>query len=352
MRNQVINRLFQHGVFDQVAKWNRKKVAIVQYHGVTASTGPFQGIENHKGKHLAAAKFFDQMQYLCTHYKVMPLQEIVSHYVAKIPLPDCCAAITFDDGYRNNYSVAYPILRAFNLPATIFVTTEFVAGNHPLWVDRIEYALNNTAKGFLELDLPEERVALSLKNDREKLRAQGYLNALLKRSSQGLRSMVISQLEAKAERALSGRCDDQGDYASLTWDEVVEMQSSGLITIGSHTVTHPILPKCSVAEVEHELTLSKTLIEKILGRACGLFCYPNGDFDAGTRAAVGTAGYAGAASSMRGLNDNRADLLALKRFGVPNRFSLVEFAARVSGGLLLLSRIKSMVIPPMRRSEK
>lgn len=348
----MINRLFQLGVFNHVARWNKKKLLIVQYHGVTASPGPFQGIENHKGKHLTAAKFLDQMRYLRTQYQVVPLQEIVSHYLAGTPLPDCCAAITFDDGYRNNYSVAYPILKAFDLPATIFVTTEFVSGKNPLWVDRIEYALNKTSKGFLERDIPGEQVALSLKNDRERAAAQVFLTALLKRSSQELRSRVVSQLEEKAERALGGRRDDQGDYASLTWDEVVEMQSSGLITIGSHTVTHPILPRCAPAEVEQELVLSKALIEKILGCACGLFCYPNGDFDAGTRAAVGTAGYAGAACSMRGLNGDQADLLALKRFGVPDRFSLAEFAARVSGGLLLLSRIKSMLIPLTRRPEK
>lgn len=352
MRKQVIDRLFQLGVFDQVARWNKKKVTIVQYHGVTASPGPFQGIENHKGKHLAAAKFLDQMRYLRTHYQVVPVEEIVSHLVANTLLPDCCAAITFDDGYRNNYSVAYPILRALNLPATIFVTTEFVSGNNPLWVDRIEYALNKTSRELLELDIPGERVALSLKSDRERVAAKEFLAAMLKRSSQGLRSRVVSQLEEKTERTLGGRRDDQGDYASLTWDEVVEMQSSGLITIGSHTVTHPILPRCASAEVEQELALSKALIENMLGRACGLFCYPNGDFDAETKAAVGRAGYVGAASSMRGLNDGQTDPLALKRLGVPDRFSLAEFAARVSGGLLLLSRIKSMVIPPMRRSEK
>lgn len=352
MRNQAINWLFQLGVFDRVARWNKRKVTIVQYHGVTASPGPFQGIENHKGKHLTAAKFLDQMRYLRTQYQVVPLQEIVSHYLAGTPLPDCCAAITFDDGYRNNYSIAYPILRAFNLPATIFVTTEFISGNNPLWVDRIEYALNKTSKELLELDIPGEEVALSLKNDRERVTAKELLNALLKRSSQGLRSVVVNQLEERAERALGGRRDDQGDYASLTWDEVAEMQSSGLITIGSHTATHPILPRCSSAEVEDELVLSKTLIEKILGRACGLFCYPNGDFDAGTRAAVGRAGYVGAASSMRGLNDDQADLLALKRLGVPDRFSLAEFAATVSGGLFLLSWVKSMLVPRTRRPKR
>lgn|SRR5574337_203846 len=352
MRNQVINWLFQEGAFDYVARWNRKKVTIVQYHGVTAMPEPNQGIENCQGKHLAAGKFLDQMRYLHAHYHVVPLETIVSHYMKGTPFPDCCAVITFDDGYRNNYSVAYPILRAFDLPATIFVTTDFVSGKSPLWVDRIEYALSKSHKELLELDVLRKRMTLSLNNDQERVTAQRLLKAVLKGLSQGLRSEVVSQLEEKAGSALGGTRDDQGDFAPLTWDEVVEMQRSQLITIGSHTVTHPILPRCSPAEVEHELALSKALIEKVLSRSCRHFCYPNGDFNAGTRAEVRKAGHISAVCSMRGLNDGQTDLFAIKRIGVPARFSLAEFAARVSGGLLLLSRLKSMVMPPTRGSER
>lgn len=352
IRNQVLTSLFRLGVFDCVTKWNRKKVVIVQYHGVTKSAGPYPGIENRKGKHLSEKKFLEQMRYLHARYRTVPLETIVSRIVRGAPLPDGCAAITFDDGYRNNYSVAYPILQRFNLPATIFVTTDFISGKSPLWVDRIEYALNKTRREALELNVMGRPIDLSLKNDRERGAAADSLTALLKKADQTWRSEVLVQLEEKADIALGGRRDDQGDYAPSTWDEIAEMQSGRLITIGSHTATHPILPQCSSEEIAHELVVSKALIESTLGRPCQHFCYPNGDFDARTMAEVRKAGHISAVCSMRGLDDSRTDPFAIKRIGVPARFSLAEFAARVSGGLLLLSRLKSMVVPPTRRPER
>lgn len=352
IRNQVLTGLFRLGVFDRVAGWNKKKIVIVQYHGVTKSTGSHQGIENRKGKHLSENKFVEQMRYLRARYRVMPLASIVSHIVEGTLLPDRCAAITFDDGYRNNYSVAYPILKCFNLPATIFVTTDFISGTSPLWVDRIEYALNKTRWRAMELDVMGRPISLSLKNDQERWMAADLLTALLKQSDQTGRYTVLDQLEEKAETALAGPRDDQGNYAPSTWDEIAEMQESELITIGSHTTSHPILPLCTAEDMRHELVWSKALIENRLGRTCKHFCYPNGDFDAMTIAEVRKAGHVGAVCSMRGLDDSRTDPFALKRMGVPARFSLAEFAARVSGGLLLLSRLKSIVAPSAKGCER
>jgi peptidoglycan/xylan/chitin deacetylase (PgdA/CDA1 family) len=151
---------------------------------------------------------------------------------------------------------------------------------------------------------------------------------------------VVAQLEARAGTALGGDRHAQGDYAPLTGDELGEMDGSGLISVGSHTVTHPILPRCSPDQLEAELTVSRRIIEKLLGHACRLFCYPNGDFDATTQTAVEQAGYAGAVCSRLGFNQRGADVFAITRLGIPGTLPMAEFAALVSGSLFLLNRLR------------
>ena len=348
-RNRVIRLLFQSGIPDRVARWNRKNILIVQYHGITGIEPHDQGPGARWQKHVSARHFLDQMRYLAARYSVVPLQQIVSHYTENTPLPDSPAAITIDDGYRNNYSEAYPILRSLGLPATIFVTTDFVSQTEFLWVDRLEYALRETSQTRLTADLARGRIELSLVSDADRVKALDLLRVELKRSPQAWRFRVAGQVEEQAGRTLGDQPDKVGDFAAMTWDQIAEMERGRLVTIGSHTVTHPILTHCSPDEVDTELQLSKSLVEQALHRPCELFCYPNGDFDSTTRDAVRRAGYTAATSSMRGLNDGRSDVFALRRIGVSGAHSLAEFAVRTSGTEAWLSGLKSSLTRRQRR---
>jgi hypothetical protein len=169
------------------------------------------------------------------------------------------------------------------------------------------------------------------------------LKKRLKRLPYDVALATVDQLEERARCVLGDRLDDVGDYAPLTWEQLVEMDESRLITIGSHSVTHPILTQCSPVQVRHELRLSKTKIEDTLRRTCTQFCYPNGTFDDATKLAVQRAGYSSATCSERGLNEGDADLFALRRVGVSGGFPIHEFAARVSGGDAVLARMGSLV---------
>lgn len=335
VRRHVISTLHRLGAFARLRRRNRGRVTIVQYHGVTTSRRG--DLLSFRKKHVEATQFAGQMRWLRDLYNVVPLERIVAHYLTGVPLPEYCAAITFDDGFRNNYTVAYPVLQELSLPATIFVPTDFVSGHGPLWLDRIEYAFNTTPREHLALEILGVPVSFPLTNEQERAGSKRLLKNLLRQASPALIAGVVAELEAHAGVALGEDRDAQGDYAPLTWDELSEMQGSRLVSVGSHTVTHPILPQCSAGQVDHELQRSKSVIEDILGRGCNMFCYPNGDFDPSIRAAVGRAGYAGAVCSRQGLNDGSTDLLTMKRIGVPGTVPLSEFAALVSGSLFLLS---------------
>ena len=343
LRAVLLERLDALGVFERLRARHRTSVTVLQYHGVTAS-GQDKGT-SFRRKHVDVERFTRQMQWIRERYNVVSLDRVIAHYREGTPLPDFPAALTFDDGFRNNYAVAYPILSALALPATIFVPTDFISGKGSLWLDRIEYALYQTGQPHLVLDILRVPVALRLTSDRERTESKKLLKNLLRESSPDLIASVVAQLEARAGAALGGDRHAQGDYAPLTGDELGEMHGSGLISVGSHTVTHPILPRCSPAQLEAELTVSKRTIESLLGHACRLFCYPNGEVDAPTKAAVARAGYAGAVCSRAGLNARGADVFALTRLGIPGTLPMAEFAALVSGGLFLLRGLRSRVVP-------
>lgn len=348
VRQRLLERLDRLGVFERIRLRNRRRTTILQYHGVTASHG--SEALSFRRKHVEAKQFEAQMRWLHRRYNVVPVDRIVAHYRDGSPLPDRCAAVTFDDGFRNTYLMAYPVLGALALPATMFVPTDFVSGRGPLWLDRVEYALNRTARPSLALDILGISVPLRMTSDRERTESKRLLKNLIRDTSAALIAEVVAQLEDRAGVALTRESQLRGDYAPVTWDELREMRGSGLISVGSHTITHPFLPQCTPEAVRHELQGSKSLIEQMLGVSCRLFCYPNGEFDGGTRSAVQEAGYTGAVCSRLGVNDADTDVLAIKRIGVSGMLSMAEFAALVSGTLPMLWDIRGRTLGRFARA--
>ena len=130
----------------------------------------------------------------------------------------------------------------------------------------------------------------------------------------------------------------------LTWDEIRDLSESGLIAVGSHSVTHPIMTTCSDEAVMREATESRARITGELGGDCGIFCYPNGaesDFDSRTKTALLKAGYAGALTTVNGPNDRSTDRFELRRHMIDDRASWSEFVARVDGLFAVLTMLWS-----------
>lgn len=343
LRATILQRLHRAGLFDRLPR-RRPGLTVVQYHGVTASGRDMP--LNFRRKHVPLDQFRLQTAWLRERFEVIPLDTALARLRGGAGLPGACAAITFDDGFRNNYTEAYPVLSALGLPATIFVPTGFVSGHGPLWLDRIEYALNRTAVGHLTVDTLGEDIGLPAGTEAERVASKRRLKARLLRARPADAARAVMQLEQRAQTRLGGAREEQGDYAPVSWDELAEMQRSGLVRVGSHSVTHPVLPRCSPVQLDHELAASRARVERVLGEPCTLFAYPNGEFDARVRRAVAAAGYAGAVCSLPGVNRPQTDPLVLRRFGINGTVSMAEFAAVVSGGMLLLARARTVLRRP------
>ena len=130
----------------------------------------------------------------------------------------------------------------------------------------------------------------------------------------------------------------------MDWDQVQTMVESGLVSVGSHTVSHLILSRCSPERVTWELRESRDLIERKTSERCRFFCYPNGaagDFNAQTMEQLAADGYECGLTTVPGLNGKSNDALELQRFGAPG--DLAQFSATVSGVRKVLSRALAVV---------
>ena len=279
-----------------------RRFLVLCYHRVNDSGHPFFG-------GTPPALFREQMQVLREGFAVFFLNELVER-AASGDVPANAVAITFDDGYRDNYANAFPILRELSLPTTIFLATDAVDDNALIWHDRVFDAFHRTRVERLAFDGTE----LPLADLAEKHEAIAKVLAVLRSSTPSTRDETIDSL---LER-LGVTSPPREGWDKLTWDHVREMNENG-IRFGAHTLDHPILSHVSEDEARRQIRDSKARIESELGATITDFAYPNGraiDFDAGTKRILNEEGFRCAVTTVNGANDATSDPLALRRVGM------------------------------------
>ncbi len=250
-----------------------------------------------------------QMRYAAAHFSVRPLAELAAQVEAGEPLPPRALAITFDDGYADNYDYAFPILARLALPWTLFVTAGCIETRERLWFDRVLRAFQTTARA--RFDLPELGPPAPLVTVADRQAAAYRVLGQLK----GLAAAERLEAVERVTEALDVASDDAGAPELLTWAQVREMADAG-VAIGSHTLTHPILSRVPLADAWREIAESKWLIERRIGRAVPLFAYPNGkaeDFTRETVTMIRQAGYRTAVTTNLGGNRPSSDRYTLRR---------------------------------------
>lgn len=189
--------------------------------------------------------------------------------------------LTFDDGYRDNYEIAYPLLREHGLTATFFIATGFVDDPRATWWDELAWMVRHAHVETMPIDMAwhshsggAELARLPLGPDRE-----DTIAALVARYKTLPDSETAAFLEDTARATGAGRCD-RAAAADLwmTWDMVRELHAGGM-AIGGHTVTHPILARLPAARQEQEIAGCGQRIRQELGREMAWFAYPVGSPD-------------------------------------------------------------------------
>ena len=197
--------------------------------------------------------------------------------------------VTFDDGYRDNYSLAHPILKRHGVPATFFLTTGFIDTPQVPWWDEIAWMVR--ASRLSALDVNRWTSSPVPFDDPDREIAIARLLSVFK----GLPGEVTEDyLEFLAEALQTGRCPKQVAHELwMTWDMIREMKSNGM-TFGGHTVTHPILANLSSQQQDWEVGECKRRLIEELEEPIEAFSYPVGgrsSFNAFTRAALAQHGF-------------------------------------------------------------
>jgi peptidoglycan/xylan/chitin deacetylase (PgdA/CDA1 family) len=314
---QTLKPVWHHGGLVALTRWLAgRRGAILRYHSVTDDERTTLSYLDH-GLMVTRTAFRTQLRYLRRFYHVLSLDEMVDRLHRGHTLPRGAVAITFDDGYRDNYTHAYPVLRAEGLPATFYVTTGCLDGGPPLWTAKLRFMVRKTREHDVRLPDPiGETVSIIDPADRQAVFTR--LVIALKNVPSPHRRDLIERL------AETFRVSDFSPLGAImmTWEELKEMAHDGM-TIGAHTVSHPNLPNTDIAEATREIIGSRDAIRAALGIQVAHFSYPNGRGSAhvteAVKAIVKDAGFVSAVTSVQGCVRTGADPWALRRVGVYNR---------------------------------
>jgi peptidoglycan/xylan/chitin deacetylase (PgdA/CDA1 family) len=317
MKTAVGNLLRRVGAFTPFRLANRNKALILMYHRFTS----------HEDDQATSARAFEShLRYLKSHYRIVPLSQIAAHLRAGRSLPPRLAAITIDDGYQDAYEIAFPLLRQYEAPATLFVVTDFIERKTWLWTDKLKFMTPRTSARWLEVALNDSISRVELSDAKSRRLAAMHINSLLKRQTNHYKDLVLSQISDSLGVTLPVAPPEE--FRPLSWEQVRELDNAG-VEIGSHTVSHPILTRIDLQRLQNELCASKAQLEAMLGRDVDMFCFPNGDYDQEVVREVERAGYRTAVTTDYGMNDARTTPLALRR--IPAENNLSRFVQSSSG---------------------
>ena len=243
-------------------------------------------------------------------------------------------AITFDDGWLDNYEFAYPILKELNIPATIYIVTDMIGTNKTFWPERLVSLIHSIYQKSPKLwSSPDTRWLRDFSNNFDYSTSIPNENdiAQIIDNLKNLTDMEINKQLDSIEKKLS--IDSVQPPSLLSWEQVTEMSNSNLVEIGCHTSTHTRLNKNIMSDVLHdEIVRSKKIIEAQISKPVKTFCFPNGDFNEEALNLV-RENYIGAVTTQTGWNPQDSDNFILKRFGVheDSTNDKISFLSRISG---------------------
>lgn len=319
---------------NRIRGWAARHYAqILTYHSILPAEPPVP-----MSQHMSAATFEWQMAELAKSFRCVPLSTLLAE-LRKGEIPPYTISITFDDGYANNLTVALPILKKYKLPATVFLTAGYIGQDRLLWPERLGARLAATS----ERTLAFEGQTLDLGTSQSRSASYAAITRAFKgRSAEQIENAmqtIAKSTDVPDEAIINTQL--YRDMRFMTWDEVRQLVHSGLIDIGSHTLTHRRLTTLTPDEARIEIQESRKRIESQLGagRPVRWFAYPfglrGGDFTDVHRQFAIEAGYEAMLAASGGALNSQSDPHELPRVYMGSDMDHAAFSYHVHGGAAL-----------------
>lgn len=277
--------------------------------------------------------FKKQMEFIKKNFNPITMQQFIASLDGGEKLPKRPVLVTFDDGFKDNYSIAYPILRELDIPATIFVATDFISSDETIWFDKLAFFFNRIDAS--EIKIPKLNLTVNIENSMD-ARRDCYTRVIekLKLVDNSLRLLVLEELYAQYGDVYKTRTDEESALSeAMTWTDLKEMSENG-ISIGSHSVTHPILSMLNPNELSYEIDESKKMLENQLAKPIDSIAYPVGQYESYTKEVVSTiknSGYIAAFSYVPGISKRKSlEHYSIKRLHVDLDNTLAMFKSKIS----------------------
>ncbi len=299
--------------------------------------------------------FDEQLSFLKRNFAVMPLETLAQALKSGSDIPRNALALTVDDGWRDNYVFAFPIIKKHGIPVTIFITADYIGGVKAFWFYRAKYIIVKGGLSRIQLEKYLERFgAGKISESSWRSMASEYIAGdndpadWFMGRLKGFKAEIIDSLLAKiAIDAEIPEYELSGKNLMLSWDEIREMARAG-VEIGSHGCSHRILTTLTREEIEHELIDSRKKIQENLDIRVKGFCYPNGDFDATIMEMVSAADYSYAVgvhgkdkSRIRGMKSIGGEVYAIRRTSIHDNAIMSPFG-KFSAALFYYHLIKNI----------
>lgn len=250
-------------LFRKLLKSYRGKVAILMYHRVVAGN---KEINDNTGTCISEKQFEDHIKYLSSNYSIISIDDIFQYQAdkeGKLPV-----VITFDDGYKDNLQAALPVLKKYNAPAVIYITTRFPEGDCRTWWYELSEIIQN--RNTIEYYFDNQKKQFNVQTPKLKAMVSKLLIKWIYTLSPDHQKEVMNSIRGNSPIK---------DYKKLclSWKEIRILDKEPLITIGAHTHSHYNLKTLEKEDVHKEIYQSKILLEKKLNHSIDHFAYPFGN---------------------------------------------------------------------------
>ena len=284
----------------------------LMYHRVLA-TADNQPCFVQSGMFVTTASFEKQVAFLRDRFEVVFFEDLVEKMLNGENIGGLCS-ITFDDGWRDNYTNALPVLKKYRVPATIFLATGFVGTDRMFWPEEICYYLARNIPDKSVFDsAPPSFIRFSEEINRyHRCKRETFFDKCI----EALKGYSPSEREEILKYFRGMFKTEPFSRQMLSWDEAREMFASGLVRFGAHTVNHEILDQVSLQKAEDEIFKSREEIEHRFGGKVRTFAYPNGNHSESIRKVLGESGFNAAVTTRKGFMAPGIPLMEVPRIAI------------------------------------
>jgi peptidoglycan/xylan/chitin deacetylase (PgdA/CDA1 family) len=336
LREFVAASFYYSGLINLVLRWqarSKKQLIVLNYHR-------------------AEGNLEAQMRYLSRHYRILHLEQALEELYATQPVAQSGKkkhdsriplVLTFDDGYLDNYTQALPLAQKFQVPITIFIIPGYVESGQYFWWMATKYLLKQVKGSKVKFD----GEIYQLVDPIEKQKLIKVIDKHLRYASTIIeRETFLSKLQQELDVTLPTRRmgGDDEDVLPMTWEQIHEMEATGLVSFGAHTMNHPVLSALSDKdELLYEVGESRVLLEQNLGHPVRTFAYPIGKpqhyGDQGVQA-VKSSGFSWAVTTIEDVNTEQTDPFLVRRLPGDETLHWMVMAAELTGLLGIMSRFR------------